>query len=152
MSNFPQSFEKWFCWLNVSIRNDWRDPWRCVTIYRELRKTTDSNYIISFHYGDVIMSTMASQITGVSIVYPTVCSETDERKHQSSVSLAFVREIHRWPTNSPHKGPVTRKMFPFDDAIMSFNSHQITEQPGVDQDTVNLFYGLSYDQIGHAFN
>ena len=39
----------------------------------------------------------------------------DQRKHQSSASLVFVRWIHRWPVNSPHKGPVTRKMFPFDD-------------------------------------
>ena len=42
----------------------------------------------------------------------------DQRKHQSSASLAFVRGIHRWPVNSPHKGPVTRKMFPFDDVIL----------------------------------
>ena len=41
------------------------------------------------------------------------------RKHQSSASQAFVRGIHRWPVNSPHKGPVTRKMFPFEDVIMS---------------------------------
>ena len=27
--------------------------------------------------------------------------------------------IHRWPVNSPHKGTVTRKMFPFDDVIMA---------------------------------
>ena len=40
------------------------------------------------------------------------------RKHQSSALLAFVRGIHRWPLNSPHKGPVTRKMFPFDAVIM----------------------------------
>ena len=39
-------------------------------------------------------------------------------KHQRSASLAFVRGIHRWPVNSPHKWPVTRKMFPFDDVIM----------------------------------
>ena len=31
----------------------------------------------------------------------------------------FVLGIHRWPVNSPHKGPVTRKMFPFDDMIMN---------------------------------
>ena len=66
------------------------------------------------HYNDVTMSTMASQITSLSTVYSTVYSGTDQRKHQSSVSLAFVRGIHRWPANSPHKGPVTRKMFPFD--------------------------------------
>ena len=47
-----------------------------------------------------------------------VYSGTDQRKHQSSASLAFVRGIHRSPVNSPHKWPVTRKMFPFDDVIM----------------------------------
>ena len=67
------------------------------------------------HQHDVIMSMMAPQITGLMIVYSTVYSGTDQRKHQSSASLAFVRGIHRWPVNSPHKGPVTRKMFPFDD-------------------------------------
>ena len=46
-------------------------------------------------------------------------SAADQRKHQSSASLAFVRGIHRWPVNSPHKWPVTRKMFPFDDVIMN---------------------------------
>ena len=60
------------------------------------------------YYNDVIMGAMASQITGVSIVYSTVCSGADQRKHQSSASLAFVGGIHWWPVNSPHKGPVTR--------------------------------------------
>ena len=58
------------------------------------------------------MSSIASQITGVTIVCSTVASGADQRKHQSSASLAFVRGIHRWPVNSPHKRPVTRKMFP----------------------------------------
>ena len=71
-----------------------------------------------YHYNDVIMSAMASQITSLTIVYTTVYSNTDQRKHQSSASLVFVRGIHRGPVNSPHKGPVTRKMFPFDDVIM----------------------------------
>ena len=70
------------------------------------------------HYDDVIMSVMASLITSLTIVYLTVYSATDHRKHQSFASLAFVRGIHRWPVNPPHKGPVTRKMFPFDDIIM----------------------------------
>ena len=61
---------------------------------------------------------MASQITSLTIVFSTVYSGADQIKHQSSVSLAFVRGIHRWPVNSPHKEPVTRKMFPFDDVIM----------------------------------
>ena len=67
---------------------------------------------------NVIMSAMASQITSLTIVYSTVNSGTDQRKHHSSASLAFVRGIHRSPVNSPHKGPVTLKMFPFDDVIM----------------------------------
>ena len=62
--------------------------------------------------------TIASQITSLTIVYSTVYPDADQRKHQSSASLAFVRGIHRGPVNSPHKRPVTRKMFPFDDAIM----------------------------------
>ena len=64
------------------------------------------------------MSVIASQITSLAIVYSTVYSGADQRKHPSSASLAFVREIHRGPVNSPHKCPVTRKMLPFDDVIM----------------------------------
>ena len=68
------------------------------------------------------MSAMVFQITGVSIVYSTVYSGAD-KKNQSSASLAFVMGIHRWPVDSPHKGPVTRKMFPFDDVIMKYETH-----------------------------
>ena len=75
--------------------------------------------LFDFHYNDVIMSAMASQITEGSIICLTVCSGGDQRKHQGSASLAFVREIHRWPVDSPQKWPVTRKMFPFDDVIMA---------------------------------
>ena len=67
------------------------------------------------HYSDVKMNTMASQITSLTIVYWTVNSGVDQRKHQSPALLAFVWGIHRWPVDSPHKGPVTRKMFPFDE-------------------------------------
>ena len=70
------------------------------------------------HYGDVIMGAMASQITSLTIVYSTAYSDADQRKHQSSTSLAFVRGIQRGPVNSPHKWPVTQKMFPFHDVIM----------------------------------
>ena len=64
------------------------------------------------------MSGVASQITSVPIACSTVGSNADHRKHQRSASLAFVWGIHRWPVNSPHKRPVTRKMFPFDDVIV----------------------------------
>ena len=70
------------------------------------------------HYNDVKMSAMAFQITSLTIVYSTVYTGADQRKHQSSASLAFVRGIQRLPVNFTHKWPVTRKMFPFDDVIM----------------------------------
>ena len=71
------------------------------------------------HYNDVIMGSMASQIISLRIVYSAVYSGADQRKHQSSASLAFVRGIHRRPVNSPHKWPIMWKMFPFDDVIMN---------------------------------
>ena len=64
------------------------------------------------------MGSIASQITSLTIVYSAVYSGADQRKHQSPASLAFVGGIHRGSVNSPHKWPVTRKMFPFDDVIM----------------------------------
>ena len=67
------------------------------------------------------MDAMAPQITNLTIVYLTVYSGGDQWKHQSPASLAFVRRIHRRPETSPHNGPVTRKMLPFGDVIMSRN-------------------------------
>ena len=88
-----------------------------MTEYRGLcGKSVDNK--LRQHYNDVIMSAMASQITRVSIVCSTDGSGVDQRKSHSSTSLAIVQGIHRWPVNSPHKRPVTRKMFPFDDVFM----------------------------------
>ena len=64
------------------------------------------------------MGTMASQIISLTIVYSTVYSGEDQRKHQRFASLAFGRGIHSSPVKSPHKWSVTPKMFPFDDVIM----------------------------------
>ena len=75
-------------------------------------------YLQPWYYSDVIMSMMASQFTSPTIVYATVYSATYQRKLRSSMPLAFVRGIHQWLVNSPHKGPVTRTMFPFYDVIM----------------------------------
>ena len=75
------------------------------------------------HYiDDVIMGAIATQITSLTIIYSTVYPDADQRKHQSSASLAFVGGIRRGPVNSPHKWPVTRKIFPFDDVIMSLDN------------------------------
>ena len=81
------------------------------------------------HYSDVLMSAMASQITSLTIVYSTVYSGTDQRKHQSSAPLAFVWGIHRWPVNSLHQGPVTPKRFPFDDIIMKAHHIMLWGRP-----------------------
>ena len=75
------------------------------------------------HYDDVIMTMLASQITSLTVVYSIVYSGVNQRKHQSSASLAFVWEILRGPVNFPHKWPVTRTMFPFDDVIMTILLH-----------------------------
>ena len=75
---------------------------------------------LPINYCDVIMGAAASQITSLTIVYSTVYSDADQRNYQSSASLPFVQGIHREPLKSPHKGPVTREMFSFDDVIMIF--------------------------------
>ena len=64
------------------------------------------------------MSVIPFQITSLTIDYSTAYSGADQREHQSPASLAFLPGIHRWPVNSPHKGRVTRKMFPLDDVTM----------------------------------
>ena len=115
----PKSCKNSFCIFNNSIRSQfctWQLSWyeqKCDQIW----------YLFICHYNNVIMSMMASQITSIATVYSTVYSGIDQRKHQSSVSLAFVWGIHWWPVNSPHKWPVTWKMFPFDDIIMSHQSN-----------------------------
>ena len=78
----------------------------------------------SCHYSDVIMSAMVSQFTSLIIVNSTVYTS---KKNQSSASMAFVWGIHRGPANSPHKWPVTRKMFPFDDHVITHQCSHIHE-------------------------
>ena len=80
------------------------------------KATIDPNIDYS-HKNDVIMSTMTSQMTNLTNVYSSVYLGADERKHDRSASLAFVRVLHRWLVNSAHEGPVMRKMVPFDDVI-----------------------------------
>ena len=89
------------------------------------------------------MSANASQITSVSIVCSIICSDADQRKYQSSASLAFVREMHRWPVESPHrdKAPV---MFPFDGVITigKHTAHNIVSRPNFKQWLMNHILDL----------
>ena len=70
-----------------------------AVIYKKGTNASEQNYhcnsSVGTHYIDFIMITMASQITGLTVVYSTVYSDADQRKHQSSASLAFVWGIHR---------------------------------------------------------
>ena len=79
--NFRGQILQWF-----HIRIGWTDGYetKAVWIVR-----MDDTYLV-WHCSDVLMNAMASQITGVLIVSSTVCSGADQRKHKSSVSLAFV--------------------------------------------------------------
>ena len=104
----------------------------CITVWLTETVAWRNNFALLLlsgsqwvHYNDVIMGAIASQITSRMIVYSVVYSHANQRKHQSSASLAFVRGIHRWPVSSPHKWPVMRKMFPFDDVIMVQRSYYI---------------------------
>ena len=100
---------QWFNWNNGLVSN-----------WQHARGRTSDVQIRKCHYNDVIMNALASQITSLTIVYLAVYLGADQRKRQSSASLAFARGIHRGPVNSPHKGPVTRKIFPFDGVIMLY--------------------------------
>ena len=101
------------------------------------------------YYTDVIMSAMASQITVVSIVYSAVCSGADQRKHQSSASLAFEMGIHRWPVVYLQKGPMAQKMFLFDDVFMP----HVTLENWILHCNVkeeNGYVILFYSNVGHT--
>ena len=100
-----------FLYISRWWRQTWdTPPYLTVVNQSEARISTEHG----INYNDVIMGKKASQITGLTIVCSPVYSGADQRKFQSSTSLAFLRGIHRWPVNSPHKGPVRRKMLPFD--------------------------------------
>ena len=104
--------------LRLYYRYELRFVWYWWSVGMRCRVTILPSFVNQpNHYDDVIMTMLASQITR-SVVYSIVYSGVNQRKHQSSASLAFVWEIHRGPVNFPHKWPVTRKMFPFDDVIM----------------------------------
>ena len=70
------------------------------------------------HYNDVIMSAMASQITSLTIVYSTIYSGTDQRKYQSSASMAFVCGDSPVTGEFPAQRSSNAEMFPFSDVIM----------------------------------
>ena len=104
--------DQYMTWVFYTLLNneDYLRFSKCTTIYHRNDAVQYSRTFLT-HYSDVIMGALASQITSLTIVYSTVYSGADQRIHQSSASLAFMRWIHRRPVNSPHKWPITRKMY-----------------------------------------
>ena len=104
----PQIISSWYISINISRRH------QVVQMESGCRDFLDSEYSLLWRH----MGGTASQITSLTIVYSIVYSGADQREHQSSASLAFVRGIPQWPVNSPHKWLVTRKMLPLDDVTI----------------------------------
>ena len=116
------------CWQSADrVHNPWYILYLVVIQFVKMMRGSHKGFYW-YHYSDVIMGAMASQIISHTIVYSTVYSVADQRKHQSSASLGFVRGIHRWPVNSPYKWPVARKMFSFDDVIISLLCSETNDQ------------------------
>ena len=86
-----------FCTVSNTVTFVWAS-W-AITI------TSNEHYVVSNH-------------RSFDCLYNSLCAPTSN-SHQSPNCWLFVRGIHRWPVNSPHKGPVTQKRFPFDDAIVT---------------------------------
>ena len=124
--------------MNVTLHHYIRYMYWCFVSFR--------------HSSDVIMGAIASQITGLTIVYSTVYSDADQRKHQSSASPVFVRGIHRGPVNPTHKWPVTRKKC-FD--LMTSSYIKVASLSGVPdyfgRNKILSGYDLSHYQVPHCF-
>ena len=127
--------------IYVVHRSRWHFPWEWQ---QSLSFVVDSHQLLSLSFASIVVSQYQSSSTQLTYLMrmptgrdghsleetfaaaletfgpgkTTVYSDADQGKQQSSESLAFVWGIHRAPVNSPHKRPVTRKMFPFDDVIM----------------------------------
>ena len=119
VSFIPDTIQQWYRYRRDFVNTNMHMTLeRCCILLVVIRAAVKLSCTISLvnslcancsklHYSDVIMGAMASQITGFTIFYSAVNSGGNQWKHQSSASLAFVRGIHRWPMNSPHKWPVT---------------------------------------------
>ena len=98
MPDMPNTLPELMSFLNSKI------PWHSFeSNFTASTVTILYNEFENYHYSDVIMGVRASQITSLATVYSAIYSGAAQRKHPSSASLAFVRGIHRWPVNFPHK-------------------------------------------------
>ena len=136
-----------------------RGPWKTLDVFFDARSSKLMNMLSTgcclempwrlcnvtlTSYSDVIMGAMVSQITSLTIVYSTVYSGADQRRHQSSASLAFVWGIYRWPVNSPQKWPVTRKMSPLYDVIMTDLNAYNSSSPATSMGVYYMYHCLKH--------
>ena len=82
-------------YLSIHSRQGLKICYWITTCWKRILLHVFDDKNVSLHYDEVIMTTMASQITSLTVVYSIVYSGVDQRKHQSSASLDFVRGIHR---------------------------------------------------------
>ena len=115
--------ERTNCWRNTRQAGDLRHHTAHV-----------ENFLMVYSGKTITLQWRHNEGNGV-FTYLTVCSGADQRVHESSASLAFVRKIHQWPVNSPHRGPVTRKLFPFDDVFMNIYFDAWDHRPHSRQET-----------------
>ena len=126
----------WTCYYSIQSLNSsmlYVAHKMCVMWHMRCNHNAKSNK--NCNYPLDILQWRHNECYGVSFVCSSICSGADHRKHQSPASLAFVRGIHRSPMDSPHKAPVTQKMFPFDDVIIitavSLNKSPYRLKPGI---------------------
>ena len=122
-TNFREG--KWFCFnpilIQISLqivpkgptdnkpyrRNPY--PFQEANVGSDNRLAPSRRQAIIWHYNDLTMDVIASQITSNSILYSTLCSCHHQRNIKVPRYWPFVRGIHRWLVNSTHKGPVSQK-------------------------------------------
>ena len=102
------------------------------------RGRTPSDHCQVFHYDDVIMSTIASQITSLTIVYSTIYSGEDQSKHQSSASLAFC------VGNSPGTGEFPAQMASNAENVSIWWRHHATERTPMIRFSLETFMLISW--------
>ena len=110
--------------LHCKVVSHWLPPNPEWSLHKSINKTKQCRNFMGFTIKLISSITVTSYLARWLLKSPTFRLFTQPfvqgqiKENQSSASMAFVRGIHRWPMNSPHKGPVTRKIFPFNDVIM----------------------------------
>ena len=111
VAHFRSQWLEWFIDAHIPaatlVRRLWHCQWGILENFAKMDR-----YHTTISYIDVITTTMTSQITSLTVVHSTVYSDADQRKHQSSASLAFVWGIHQDKWIPRTKGQLRGKCFP----------------------------------------